>query len=214
MSIKLSNIDEYEDHTVIIRNSKDGSSITGLMTNESLALFTSSIISESFIASTAEGTLKGGLAAIGSKLGGIVRSGIDSNFKTTASTYKSYTSTSDTGFSVSFIVYLKDRSINSILNTMLKWTQPASDSTILRSQLYDLSVLEQLLSFKDPFKGQLLHVSIGKYFLATGLFCTGLQYTVPKYVDEDGKPLYIEFTTSFLPYKLLGSEELASWFTR
>lgn len=203
----------FNDYLVQIKNTKTGEIIQGLLDNEDLSYSTSAEISGSFLAGSAEGFTKGlATAAAGKIAGDLGRSAVESNYKTMASTYKTYESAGETGFSVNMHIFPRTEKYNDILFRMHKLTQPNTENSVfLHSHLYSPTDASKLLTAEDPFKGNLIHVSIGDWFLATGLFCTGANFSFSKYVDEDGKPLFMVYSASFVPYKLLTAAELSSW---
>lgn len=213
MGLKYDKLKEYPDYLVHIRNSKSGEVIEGLIDNEDFSYSTAATIDSSYIAATAEGFTKGLVtAAAGRAAGDIGKNAVESNYKTVASTYKSFSGASDSPISITMHIFPGDNSYSSILEKIFKFTQPNTENNfLLNSYLYSPEDAAKLLKAEDPFKGQLIHVSIGKWFLATGMFCTGSSHSFSKYVDTYGKPLYMIWSSTFIPYKLLNAKELAAW---
>lgn len=205
--------DGYEDYLVQIRNSKTGESIEGLLDNEDLSYSTSAQISGSFLAASLEGFTKGvASAAAGKVAGDLGRNAVDSNYKTIASTYKTYDGAGDVGFNINMHIFPRNEKYSDILTKIHKFTQPNTEGSVfLHSHLYSPDDAKKLLTADDPFKGNLIHVSIGNWFLATGLFCNSNGHSFSKFVDESGKPLFMQWSASFEPYKVLTAAELASW---
>lgn len=207
---------EYTDYLVIIKNSKTGESIQGLIDNEDLSYSTNAEIGGSFVGGSMDGFARGAASEVAGRVGGdLAKNAVSQNYKTISSTYKAYEGAGETGFSIQMHVFGNTETYNSILQKVHKYTQPdTSDSQFLHSYLYDKTDTAKLLTGEDPFKGNLIHVSIGEWFLATGLFCTGVGHSFSKYVDTTGKPLYLILNLSFIPYKLLNAEELAGWIRK
>ena len=209
-------IDQFNDYMLVIKNTKTGDTITGLIDNEDFSYSMSASLGGGSLASNLEGGARGLAKSVAGKIAGdFGKSFVDSNFKTVLSTYKGYEDSGDISFSVSMHIFpnkLHNGSYNSIIEKIAKLTQPnTEDGKFLKSYLYDPLETTKLAAGVDPFKGQLVHVSIGSWFLATGLFCTGSDPVQSKFVDEDGKPLYMEWTATFTPYKVLNAKEVASW---
>lgn len=211
--LNYDSLKQYQDYLVQVINTKTGDVLEGLLDNNDLSYTNSADIGGSFIAGSAEGLTKGIAVAGARKVAGdLGASAVESNYKTIASTYKSYEGASDTGFSISMHIFPKSESYTSIMSKIAKLTQPdTEDSVFLHSYLYNSDDAKKLLSGVDPFKGNLIHVSIGDWFLATGLFCSSSSHSFTKYVDTNGKPLYMVWDVSFIPYKLLNATELSSW---
>jgi hypothetical protein len=214
-------IDEYSDYKVMVRNTKTGEVIAGLLDNEGFSYSTVAILGggaiageiEDFtkgVASRAAGDLAG--KATGGKLGGFASGFVNQNYKTIASTFKGYTSAGDSPINLQIHVFARSNSYNYLLNILHKFTQPNTENDVLiKSYLYDPIDTASLLTLDDPFKGQLLHVSIGEWFFATGMMCTGVDFAFSKYIDEENKPIYLQVNIGLVPYKLLNAKELSSW---
>ena len=211
-------LEEYQDYLVQIRNTKTGELIEGLLDNEDFSYTTSAELGTNFMAQSIEDVTRGGAQAIAGRIPGVgdyARSAIGQNYKTIRSTYKAYEGASDTPFSLQLHIFANKKSYNQSLQILHKFTQPdTEDSKYMHSYLYDKSEAASMLTGEDPFSGNLIHVSIGDWFFATGLFCTGIDYSFSKYVDTEGKPIYLVVNLGFVPYKVLNAQELASWIRR
>lgn len=216
--LNFDKLDDYQDYLVQVRNTKTGEVLEGLLDNDELSYTTSADIGSNFLAGYVEDMMRGAAQGLTSKLpvvGGLARDAVKQNYKTVKSTYKAYEGASATSFSVSFHLFAKNESYNSILQKLHKLTQPdTEDSEFMHSYLYNPTDSAALLIGGDPFAGNLIHVSIGDWFLATGLFCNSVSHSFSKYVDTEGKPIYLSVTLGFEPYKVLNATELASWVKR
>lgn len=225
---------EYDDYIVQVVNSKTGDVITGLYADDSFSFSSGANIGGDFVAGAIEGGIKGALnggadaagAALnkkfggqtGSVLAGVAKDAINANYKTLLSTFQGYDGSSYNPFEVRLIIFPKvGETYSDLIYKLAKFTQPnteADGSVILQSYLYDKIDSLETLTAKDPFKGNLLHVSIGDWFFATGLFCSGISFTLSKFVDEDRKPIYLSVGISFIPYRVLNAKELSSWMRK
>lgn len=209
-------LDQFSDYMVQVKNTKTGEVIKGLIDNDDLSYSMGANLGGSQMAGMAEGGLKGLAKSFAGKVAGDVgKSMIDNNFKTVLSTYKGYEDSSETSFPISMHLFPNksgNGSYPDMIEIIAKLTQPnTEDSKFLQSYLYDPNDTKSLALGSDPFKGQLIHVSIGDWFLATGLFCTSSNPKMTKFVDTDGKPLYAEWDATFTPYKILNAGEISSW---
>lgn len=208
-------LDQFPDYLVQVINSHTGDTISGLIDNEEFTYTLGANVSGSLAAGGLEAGVKGVASAVAQRaLGGMGKT-IINNFKTSLSTYKSYEDSQDSNFSISMHIF-PGKSGNgeypSIVEGIAKLTQPnTEDSRFLQSYLYDPADIKKLATAEDPFKGKLIHVSIGNWFLATGLFCVSAPPSFSKFVDVEGKPLYMRWDATFTPYKTLNAKEIAAW---
>lgn len=219
------NLEDYPDYVVIVRNSKTGESITGLINNEEISYSTAADIgNSSFIGGavkTAQDIVKGGASAAAEKLAGTW--GKETMDRMTAtldniySTLKSYEGSDASVPPVTFHVFPDATgSYKPILYLLYKLTQPNTEQGIMiRSYLYEP---EDIINIDreglDPHEGKLIHLSIGKWFLATGLFCTGISHNFSKFVNENNVPIYMEVTMQFTTHIVPNARQMADWHTR
>lgn len=212
MGLKYDSLNEYSDYLVQVINSKTQEVIEGLLDNEDLSYLTGAQFGASSLGGVSDflkGAAQAGAGRVGGELG---KNAVANNFTTVLSTFKGYEGSSDTGFNISMHIFPGSSTYQSILTKIHKLTQPETEnSQFLHSYLYGVDDASKLTESVDPFKGGLIHVSIGDWFLATGMFCTSSNISLSKYVDTTGKPIYMVWSAEFVPYKVLNATELASW---
>ena len=208
---------EYRDYLVTITNSKTGEVITGLIDNDGLTYSTGAALGESAAANGIKGAGLGLVQGAANSLGagGIVSAIRGASYSNVSTTIKAYEGSDETPFNISMHVFATDETYNDILNKVLKFTQPnINGAGLMMSYLYDESDVAGIATNYDIFKEQLIRVTIGEYFFAAGLFCTGINHRFSQYVDEEGKPLYLQLDFSFVSYRMLNAEELAGWIRK
>jgi hypothetical protein len=215
-------LNSYKDYVIQITNSRSGEMITGLYDDEELSYGTNIELGSSSFGGFTDEAMSGAAGQLAEKflgrfsgLAGSAKNMIQGNLKSINSTIKGYEGSGDNSFSLSFHIFPGGESYNSILNKIYKYTQPDTDDTnFMRSHLYSIQDAASLLTNDNAFKGQLLHVSIGDWFFATGLFCNGINHSFSKFVDENGAPIYMAVNIGFVSYRTLTAAELASWIRK
>lgn len=206
-------INQFPEYLVTVRNSHTGESIIGLIDNDDFSYSMGANLSGSQMAGLIEGGLKGFASALAGKaLGGVGKDLVDGGFKTAFSTFKSYEDSQEMSYSITMHIFpdKENGTYPNVIEKIAKLTQPdTKDHKFLTSYLYEPSITRKLAKGEDPFKGQLIHVTIGKWFASTGLFCTGSSLQFAKYLNESGKPLYMVWDATFTPYKTLNAQEVA-----
>jgi hypothetical protein len=98
-------------------------------------------------------------------------------------------------------------------NSLNLMTQPKIyPGGLMGSNLYEPDDLLALATLNyDLFKGKLLQVRIGEWFLATDVFATSLNKNYITNANEDGKPVAIQVSFQIKPYRQLSAEELTDW---
>ena len=87
-----------------------------------------------------------------------------------------------------------------------------ASATSLTSNLYSVKDKARLLADPYAFDGKLIHVKIGDWFEASGLYCTSAGITNSTILDENGMPLYIKVEFSFQSYRVLSAEEISKMY--
>lgn len=235
MSGYFSNLSQFNEYLVTIQaktvgNVGAGKSVTetpvyGLLDNEEMDFTTGMNLTNSAVGD-AESFGKGAAGEVLGRVpgvGGYAKAKLKDSFSTVASTIKSYGDSSETPFSLGFHVFKSQlgnkTTYSDIIKTLTSYTQPTVNSTgIMTSSLYDPSIIKDSLDPRkigdlvDKFDQGLIHVSIGSWFAATGLFCTGVTWSMSKFVDEEGSPIYMKVNFNFVPYKTLTASEISGWF--
>lgn len=145
----------------------------------------------------------------------MVKSGIDKGFKTVLSTYQTLDDVGYSDFKVDLNLFphkFGNGSYSQILNILGRMTMMDTSTKFMIPYLYTVDALTALAKGEDPFKAGLIHVTIGSWFHAHGLFMTDASTTVSTIVDSDGKPLFAELSCSFQSYKVLNADEYSSWW--
>jgi len=206
---------KLDDYIVII--SGGGAYIGGVIDSETLSIPLGMSPSNSIAASGKEGAIKGVLKGLGKKLfGGVAENIIDESVKRVGSTVKTYGDTNEIGISFDVKVipgkYGAPGSYNSITSSLARMTQPKfTEEDVMVSYLYDPGIVGELLTNPRALDGLLLHVSIGNWFQADGLFATSVSPSYSTIIDEMGKPLFMTISFSFQPYRQLNADEVAKW---
>lgn len=226
MALDFDKLKEYDDYLVIVKNSKTGEHIQGLIDNDGFSYSAGAELAGSAIGGAitdvtsgamnkANDQISGGLGGANGRVAGAVGGFLKDNYKNIISTYKGYDGASDNGFSIQLHIFPGQSGYKETLLKVAKFTQPdTSNGGIIQSHLYSSAETLEMLAASDPFKGALIHVSIGDWFLATGLFCSGVDYNFSKYVDEKKRPMYLIMNLTFTTYKVLTAEELAGWIRK
>ncbi len=210
-------LESLNDYKVTIRNSKTGEVLEGLIDNEEISYSAGANIGESTLAGLSEGFSKGVIKGVVSKaLGDLGKNIVSDNFKTVLSTFKGYEDSKPSTFSVSLHLFpnkFNNPSYKEMVEILGRMTQPnTEDGKFIRSYLYSPEDTKKLAKGEDPFEDQLIHVMIGNWFFAKGLFMTSGPITMSKYVDTSGKPIYSKVDLDFESYKVLNAREWASWW--
>jgi len=200
-----------EDYIVVV-NSPAGT-ISGYMTEGSKVTLTTS---SDWSPGSFTGAVDKGIQGVKNYVTKLVTG---EGLKTTSigQTIKTYSSSAVGGFSVSFMCIpgkLSCGSYTDEINKLSKLTLPKSNKGTMESNLYTTSLTKQIFKGNDVFKGGLIHVSIGSYFHASGLYCTSTSYEMSEIIDDEGKPLYMNVSLSFSPYRVLTADELSSWILK
>lgn len=130
---------------------------------------------------------------------------------------KGYGVPNDISFSVSIDILLgKDgnpSTVKDLMTQLNKLTLANVDNAgLYETYLYDNSMMKQLFTDYTIFDGQLIHLSIGNWFEASGLLCTSVNPSLSTITDDNGKPLFVKVDFTFESYRKLTAEELASFF--
>ena len=191
--------------------------LQGLLDNDEVSYTAAANIGGSTLAGMGEGFARGaGKAVVGKALGDFGKNLVGETFKTVMSTFKGYEDSQPSSFPTSIHLFpnkFVNGSYNEMIEILGRMTQPnTEDNTFLKSYLYSPEDTKKLASGEDPFKGQLIHVTIGNWFLATGLFMTSGPPTMSKFVDDSKKPIYAKLDANFESYKVLNAKEWAAWW--
>jgi hypothetical protein len=206
---------KINDYLVVI--SGGGVNLGGVLSTDTLSLSMGMSATDSVATSNVEGGIRGvGKAVAGKIAGNLGKSLVDSAPKRVGSTVKTYGETSETSFSIDIDIipgkYNAPGSYNGITNQIAKMTQPKFTSAdVMVSYLYDPGVVSSLLTNPRVLDHQLLHVTIGNWFAADGLFCTSANPSYSTIIDDTGKPLFMTASFTFTPYRMLDADELSSW---
>jgi len=218
MGLYIDDMEQYKDYIVLITNAKAGIRLQGLINDEELSISSGASWGSSTIAGAGEGFIKGAATKFATKFAGeAVGSAVNNELKTVLSTFKGYEGDNGVNFPAISMNLFPNRfgngSYSDIELMLAKLTQPDTDSFTdrLKSYLYDSSDTLKIAVGTDPFKNQLVHVSVGEWLMATGLTCDSVNRSYSKYVDDEGKPIYLQVSFNFSPYKSLNAEELSSW---
>lgn len=154
-----------------------------------------------------EGAIKTGAAKIG--LGGIV-SAVAGSIKTKVSTRKGYLEGDGGDFSITLLFFLNVdacgnfQSYRHLVEELSKLTLPKYiDGGIMTSHIYKSS---------ERDSSQLIQVSIGKWFDATGLFCKSGSFDFSPHKDQDGKPMFLRWSGSFEYKEAPDASTVAKWY--
>ncbi len=218
------NMEDYKDYTVVVRISKTGDTVSGLINNEELSYATSANIGNSSLigglSNIASSALKGGAGALANRAGGEYArqktSDALSSLDNVYSTLKSYEGGSSAPPPVTFHIFPENGSYQSALKTLYRLTQPdTEDGIMIRSYLYsEKDIADVDRDGVDPHDGKLVHLMIGNWFHATGLFVSGVSLNFSKYVDSSKVPIYAEVTISFDTHISLNAKQMLAWHTR
>lgn len=220
MGLYIDEIENYKDYVVLITNSKANIRLMGLIDDEEFSYSSGANWGSSGAAGAIEGAVNGAASNIAKKWAGEAAGNYVSNeLKTILSTYKGYEGEAGVPLSVSMHLFpnrFGNGSYKDMELQLAKLTQPDTDNALgtLKSYLYDAVDTGTIAIGNDPFKNQLVHVSIGEWFLATGLTCDNVGRSYSKYVDDTGKPISLVVSFSFSPYKSLDAIELSSWIRK
>jgi len=210
-----------QDYLVTVSNSYAKIHLAGILEEDTFSISQSAQLSNSMVAQGVEGLAKGAGKALLDKVfkgAGNTLSGLSS----IRSTIKTYESSGEISFSLSFKIYPSKfgnpSSYKEIMRQISKLTQPelTSAGQIMVSHLYDPKMISNMLnplgdkpSYK-LFDGQLVCVTIGDWFKSCGLFCTGNNVSISTRVDLEGKPLYLTWSgATFTPYRILTADDTA-----
>lgn len=210
------NIENYPDYIVTIYNTKTAESIAGLLDNEDVSYSSSADLgNNSFIGGAAD-VLKGAGTQLLRKgfgdYGGDILADRAKTIQNKFQTMVSYEGGNSSVPPITFHVFPENGSYKNILRKLYKYTQPNTESDILiKSYLYDpTDVLKIDTDSGDPFEGKLLHLTIGEWFHATGLFCKNVDLRFSKYVDNNKVPIYLEVGLTFQHHIVQNAEQLVA----
>lgn len=218
MSTFYDQLDELDDYMVTIWSRRVGT-LRGLIDTDEISYTNAANIGSSTLAGITEGFIKGAAKGMAKKVfGDLGRSLVSDNFKTVMSTFKGYEDSSHSGFGISMHLFpnkFGNGSYKEIMDLLGRMTLPdTTEDTFLKSYLYSPEDLKALASGEDPFKGNLIHVTIGNWFHATGLFMEQGSPSFSKFVDTNGDPIYAKVDPTFTSYKVLNATEWSSWWKR
>jgi len=130
---------------------------------------------------------------------------------------KGYGVPNDISFSLSIDILLgrdgNPSSVQELMTNINKLTMANVDKAgLYGTYLYDDQMLKNLFHDYTIFDGQLIHLSIGDWFEASGLLCTSANPTLSTITDDMGVPLFVKVDFTFQPYRKLTAEEFASFF--
>ena len=215
--------EQIQDYITIIKCDYADVEIIGLLKEESFNINLSAQLSSSLVAAANESTIKGMAKAFGEKMfGNIFKSFSDTilhDYKSAYSTVKTYESSGDIqiSFSIDYIPNtLSNKSYKQIIEEVSKLTQPEISKdryAYMHSGIYDHLAVKDFIGNYKAFDGQLISVSIGNWFKASGLFCTSAIPTFSTAFDEDGEPMFLTINFTFEPYRILTAEDIASMFS-
>jgi len=220
MSIYYDKLDSYSDYLVMISCGFAGISLKGLIDDEEFSYSNGASWGNSTVASAGEGLIRGAASKFATKIfGSGVGNAVSQNLKTLLSTFQGYEGDSGVSFSLNMHFFPNkygNGSYNNMELQLAKLTQPNVDgmTDILKSYLYSPKDTAKIALGSDPFKNQLVHCSIGDWFMATGLKVDNVSRSYSKYVDDKGAPLYMSVSITFSPYKSLNATELSDWIKR
>lgn len=212
------NLEDYKDYVVVLTNSKLKESVSGLIDDDQFSYANSAQFNNSSLVGMTEGFLRGGISQAASKVAGEIGKSVSSSLvRTVAGTYKAYEISSDTNPSVNFHIYPTNGNYQAALGMLYRLTQPDTENSAkLASYLYDWDYLKDINSDPsklqiDPFDGKLVHLQIGEWFYADGLFVSGVGLNFSKFVDESGVPIYLQVTVGLTSHKVMNATELLRW---
>ena len=142
-----------------------------------------------------------------------------------ATTFKKFVSGSGGGFRINFHVFPDTHgSFQEIAEKVYKFTMPkigfaggtggavSQAGRSMVSYLYDDSMLRARWENADYFDSILCHVTIGRWFRASGLYCSESTMSLSQHMDDEGKPLYAIVSMSFATHRQYDAKEVAAWF--
>jgi hypothetical protein len=232
-------INRHPDSLCSVNCSTAGISLTGILSDPYLTQGLSAEYGQGFkgligslggaMSSTGQGMQnanlaagkKGGMAGGALDLGGQLMSrvgGYATSKHTLLGTVKVYEGSSDISLPISMLVFpdiMGNGGTKSIDLQINKCTQPKIlTGDILTSYFYDMSELEKIPTGNGSlnfFKGKLPTVALGEWFLAPDVYITNVGKGTSTILDEDGKPIAINWNFQITPYRQLSAEELSDW---
>lgn len=145
---------------------------------------------------------------------------IESNVNSVWSTFQKYEGASPNSFSIPIHIFNSNTPYSTVLPQLLKLVQPKIDFSFMTSYLY--SVTDSVDVFRpeawssdtivDPYRGKLLTVQIGEWFMATELLCNSLDLSWSTYVDTSGVPIYLSCNFGFTTHRTMTVDEIAGYF--
>lgn len=213
---KLKQLEDYMVHVV-----HDGcGSLSGILNTSPLSFDSSASYDANPInAAISEGgaaLVQQGAQAIGGSAAGAAAGALMDASITHSSTVKTFRGAGGGEFSVAFKVIPNKFGMGgyaSIEQTIKKLTQPKIVGNQLNSNLYTTS--DAAAAIKDGGKvtaldGKLIKVSIGHWFETPSiLYASSINRNYSQFMGSDGKPLYMDLSISFVPYRALLSEDPA-----
>lgn len=216
--IYINQLDKFKDHMVAIHHNSCGS-IGGLLSASPFVLNQGITYGENPINGAIGGAIQDGIKDLAQHYGGPMASGavgaIADASITHSSTIKTFRGAGESEFSITFKVIPNKfgapssyKEIEQILN---KYTMPDYAGTQLNSNLYSTSDITVLLAQKgkvDYFDNKLISVQIGSWFKTPPMmYCTRADKTYSNFIGADGRPLYLELSMTFTPYRALLSSD-------
>lgn len=188
---------------------------------ETASKWTNSLVNK--LPGWARPTAEAGMQAAGNMAAGAISNATGGQFqfgwKSLATTFMKYASSSQGGFPISFKIFPdKHGSYTETTEKIYKLSAPfiaaKGFNASMASYLYDPGQLAQSVPNPFHFDDQLIHVFIGDWFYAKGLFCTSSSVSMSPYLDNDGRPVYADVQLNFQHHRVLDARELAAWFLK
>ena len=142
-----------------------------------------------------------------------------------ATTFKKYVSSNLSSFTINMHVFPDVHgSFQEIAEKVYKFALPkigfaggtggavSQAGRSMVSYLYDDSMLRARWENADYFDSILCHVTIGRWFRASGLYCTNASIQFSQHMDDEGKPLYGIVQLTFETHRMYDAKEVAAWF--
>lgn len=142
-----------------------------------------------------------------------------------ATTFKKYVSSNLSSFTINMHVFPDVHgSFQEIAEKVYKFALPkigfaggtggavSQAGRSMVSYLYDDSMLRARWENADYFDSILCHVTIGRWFRASGLYCTSASIQFSQHMDDEGKPLYGIVQLTFETHRMYDAKEVAAWF--
>jgi len=159
----------------------------------------------------------GAIKAGAKKFVGELASGLEKH--SVRDSVKAYGVPNEISFSLSMdIIPGKDgnpSSYKEILHQIAKLTQAYFNKDgMYETYLYNELSLKDRLKDYNAFDGQLISIQIGDWFSGSGFLITSSNVNYSTITDDEGKPLFLEWSITFEPYRQLTAEELSNLITK